>query len=80
MSSLNITVEIKAPRLWLIKTQQNQSALLSKARPEPSRRARSVGLGRGACPVALAALHHVALLSPRLTIIIRENILRMTFL
>lgn len=31
MSSLNITVEIKAPRLGLIETQKNQSALLSVA-------------------------------------------------
>lgn len=31
MSSLNITVEIKAPRLRLIKTQKNQSTLLSAA-------------------------------------------------
>lgn len=32
MSSLNITVEIKAPRLCLIKTQKNQSTLLSVAK------------------------------------------------
>lgn len=31
MSSLNITAEIKAPRLCLIKTQKNQSSLLSMA-------------------------------------------------
>lgn len=32
MSSLNITAEIKAPRLRLIKTQKNQSSLLSMAK------------------------------------------------
>lgn len=32
MSSLNITAEIKAPRLCLIKTQKNQSSLLSVAK------------------------------------------------
>lgn len=85
MSSLNITVEIKAPRLGLIETQKNQSALLSVAeRGGPSDVGRPLS-GGAAARFAFRGpgehtLHHVEDLSPSLTIIIRENILRMTFL
>lgn len=46
MSSLNITVEIKAPRLRLIKTQGNQSPLLSGA-PVGAAAGAIVGAPRG---------------------------------
>lgn len=85
MSSLNITAQIKAPRLGLIETQKNQSALLFVAkcggpsdvwRPLSGEAAAGFAF-RGPCE---HRLHHVADLSPSLTIIIRENIPRMTFL
>lgn len=86
MSSLNITVRIKAPRLCLIKTQKNQRTLLSVAKcGGPSDVGDHCLAGdcgqicmQGARDVKYT-LHHVRGLSPRLTIIIRKKILRMTF-
>lgn len=85
MSSLNITVEIKAPRLGLIETQKIKAlSCLWQSAEAP------VDVGRPLSGGAAArfafrgpgehTLHHVEDLSPSLTIIIRENILRMTFL
>lgn len=61
MSSLNITVEIKAPRLRLIKTQKNQSTLLSAARAEaPTRGGHCLGRDCSRICIQGARLTHIA--------------------
>lgn len=61
MSSLNITAEIKAPRLRLIETQKNQSALLSVAIRRGGRVSGGHCLGLGGSRICIqgARLTHI---------------------